>query len=718
MNHSQTLSDFLHKKGNSIAKNVVLIFCLFLFIFNLFIIIHSYRQKASTVARALSSYIVQQIKISDILELTRQLNSLLKSNDFVAYWLLDAHKKEILAKGSLVEEITYNQSRKFKFIVLESMQVIFFTRHKIQDKDETLGNLILATSLPITPFFLGLVLALLFLYCFFEFMHYRISETARRITRPINLFSSFLQNMHSTKSLNPPSDDELVYEELKDVKKRFLNLYQMLKKSEEMAKVAVQEQTLARVARQVAHDILSPLSALGMMSELTKELSEENRIFLRRAIQRIKDIANNLIGQSRQYQYNQKNVNDSSDFDQCEIMTTEFITPVIDEIISEKRMEYKEKIKINLESKAGENAYSAFARVQVSAFKRVLSNIINNSIEAIDNNGVIIVGITKDKDGIQIQVSDNGQGIPPEILNELFSKEVTYGKDRGQGLGLIHAKKNLEMWGGKISLHSELNQGTKVKITLPVAEPPSWFFSELMIKENMKIVIIDDDHSIHDMWDKKIRLATNIKSKFQMLHFFRIKDFELWLLKNQNLENHLFLVDYEFLGEKMSGMDLIDLYGLASQSILVTSKYDDMKIKKCCIEMKLGLIPKDLVRLLPLKDERESKKKKENVDLVDAILIDDDALVIELWKMRAKQMNKNILTYQYPENFIKNYKNIPFDTPIYIDSHLADDQRGEEIAKEFYQLGFHSIYLETGYDMSSSQNLHWIKGITGKRPPW
>ena len=68
--------------------------------------------------------------------------------------------------------------------------------------------------------------------------------------------------------------------------------------------------------------------------------------------------------------------------------------------------------------------------------------------------------------------------------------------------------------------------------------------------------------------------------------------------------------------------------------------------------------------------------------------------------------------------FLMEKNNFSIETPIYIDSNLGSESKGEEIAHKIYAFGFKTIYLATGYCPSRFQVLPYIKGVTNKMPPW
>lgn len=103
---------------------------------------------------------------------------------------------------------------------------------------------------------------------------------------------------------------------------------------------------------------------------------------------------------------------------------------------------------------------------------------------------------------------------------------------------------------------------------------------------------------------------------------------------------------------------------------------------------------------------------------IDAILIDDDPLIHSMWEYVAAKYNKKICRFKTPEEFCLACNNIPLETPIYIDSNLANGIKGEIVSEKIYLSGFVNIYLSTGEPASKFENTYWLKGIINKSPPW
>jgi two-component system nitrogen regulation sensor histidine kinase NtrY len=112
---------------------------------------------------------------------------------------------------------------------------------------------------------------------------------------------------------------------------------------------------------------------------------------------------------------------------------------------------------------------AALPEVEVDAdqLKRVLLNVINNGIEAMDGRGgELSVATSGDGERVRISVRDQGPGL--DDVERIFEPYYTT-KVKGTGLGLAIARQIVEEHGGEIKVESELGVGTSVAILLPAA---------------------------------------------------------------------------------------------------------------------------------------------------------------------------------------------------------------------------------------------------------
>jgi signal transduction histidine kinase len=115
----------------------------------------------------------------------------------------------------------------------------------------------------------------------------------------------------------------------------------------------------------------------------------------------------------------------------------------------------------------GANGGPALARKD--EVKEVLVNLLENARNADAKRVMVQVAAS----GGQLTVSDDGRGIPADVLPRVF--EPTFSTtSSGAGLGLAIARRLVESWGGVITLESEPGKGTRVTLTLQTAarNPP------------------------------------------------------------------------------------------------------------------------------------------------------------------------------------------------------------------------------------------------------
>ncbi len=101
---------------------------------------------------------------------------------------------------------------------------------------------------------------------------------------------------------------------------------------------------------------------------------------------------------------------------------------------------------------------------------QVLLNLLLNAIQSMDKPGVIRVSLESDEDDVLITVADEGKGIPPENLPNIFRPFFTT-KGHGTGLGLSLARRMVEAHGGHIDVTSVVGKGTQFRVELPIKSP-------------------------------------------------------------------------------------------------------------------------------------------------------------------------------------------------------------------------------------------------------
>lgn len=118
---------------------------------------------------------------------------------------------------------------------------------------------------------------------------------------------------------------------------------------------------------------------------------------------------------------------------------------------------------------------AGLCRLEPDLFSSVLTNLLDNARKALDHGGNIYVLGKQENGCYQIQVLDNGRGMPEEALRHLTEAFYRVDKSRsraqgGAGLGLTLCSRILELHRGTISFASREGKGTCVTVSLPSAE--------------------------------------------------------------------------------------------------------------------------------------------------------------------------------------------------------------------------------------------------------
>lgn len=218
------------------------------------------------------------------------------------------------------------------------------------------------------------------------------------------------------------------------------------KKTERATLLAEKLAATGRLVRTLAHEVRNPLSNIHMSLEQLSSLTKgEERIYIDiidRNGKRINDLITELLTSSKPTEM---------------VFERIILQTAVDETIgiALDRLTLKQiRLKVNYPD------FPCYVRADKEKLKIALLNILINAIEAIENaNGELTIALLPTDESYNLEITDNGCGIPQENLSKLFEPYFT-SKRNGIGLGLASTLNIIQAHNAAIEVKSRINVGT------------------------------------------------------------------------------------------------------------------------------------------------------------------------------------------------------------------------------------------------------------------
>lgn len=319
------------------------------------------------------------------------------------------------------------------------------------------------------------------------------------------------------------------------------------------------------VTRQVSHDIKSPLVALHTLIKREYFTSEEVFQLLLTATKRIDDISSDL-----------------NDFKREQSDNFEVVTAT-KSIIDEKTVEFEEK-NVNINFDVSNVEVGVEVGLNESSWKRIISNLINNSIEA----GASNVSLEAEIVGSSIHwvISDNGKGIPQDLKSRIFNKGESSKYGNG-GLGLYHAKQTLQEYKGDIVLNSSTAKGTKFEVCIPVSSSSGLpYIFKANLNSPSGVILFDDSPMIHSLFQDYF-------GEEKVVSFFSPLDDPL---EKDNKNKTVVFCDFNFDGYAENAFHVYEKLRESVDSFFVISyNYDNPELIEFCRKNSICIVPKPMI---------------------------------------------------------------------------------------------------------------------------
>ena len=217
-----------------------------------------------------------------------------------------------------------------------------------------------------------------------------------------------------------------------------------------------QLQSAGRLAAEIAHQIKNPLAIITNAAFSLQRIIADNKPGGQKQIQIIRDevekadrIITELMGyaQLAEGKVEKLNVKDE-------------LEAAISSVFPKGTHEH-----LKIMKDFGQDLYPL--QMQRRHLSEVFTNLLSNARDALNGKGKIIVSAKNTGEHVVlVTIEDDGPGIPPEKTVKIFEPYFTT-KEKGSGLGLAIVKQNVEIYGGAVSVESEIGHGAKFILNLP-----------------------------------------------------------------------------------------------------------------------------------------------------------------------------------------------------------------------------------------------------------
>jgi PAS domain S-box-containing protein len=208
---------------------------------------------------------------------------------------------------------------------------------------------------------------------------------------------------------------------------------------------------LGEMSAGIAHELRNPMAVIsGYLTLLAKKTDPSNQAIIRDISSEINGM-NRIIGDlltfARPASLNRVTVN-----------VKELIEGCVATVLQAKDADPRIRTVLKLDE--------AVCSVDEVLMRQALTNLVQNAVEAMQDNGTLTVEARADRE-MKIVIADTGVGIPVDGLKKIFLPFFTT-KDKGVGLGLALVHKIVLSHGGRIEVNSAPGKGTAFSVILPL----------------------------------------------------------------------------------------------------------------------------------------------------------------------------------------------------------------------------------------------------------
>jgi len=243
----------------------------------------------------------------------------------------------------------------------------------------------------------------------------------------------------------------------------YTSLQESMAKLQKVQTQLIQAERLSAIGQmtaKVAHEIRNPLVTIGGFARsILKGLAPKSTQARKCSIivdetMRLEEILQCLLDFTRQRELN---------LEYCRIETLlERVCSLLWDELQTHRIQVRRQIQKDLPE----------LLLDVNKIEQILINLVKNALEAMKSGGTMTLSADLQGEFVSVKVADTGEGVPPDILGNIFNPFFTT-KSEGFGLGLAICRTYIYDHGGNISVRSQAGAGTEFDVLLPLPSVPA-----------------------------------------------------------------------------------------------------------------------------------------------------------------------------------------------------------------------------------------------------
>lgn len=219
---------------------------------------------------------------------------------------------------------------------------------------------------------------------------------------------------------------------------------ELLRRSEKLT-------TVGQLAAGVAHEIRNPLTTLRGFLQLQQQSHTLNQSHIKLMLSEL-DRINLIVGEFLIL---------------AKPQATKFVVKDIRNVLQDVLIFLDSEAHLhNIEFRTVITEEECNISCEENQLKQVFINLLKNAIEAMPGGGSVHISIHKKRDSIAISITDEGVGIPEDMISKIGDPFFT-GKETGTGLGIMVSQRIINSHQGTLDIQSQVDVGTSVKLTLP-----------------------------------------------------------------------------------------------------------------------------------------------------------------------------------------------------------------------------------------------------------